>query len=1116
MPFKKYLTAKAIPNAAQILLFLVITGLIISCSREEATRFELVEKEKSGITFSNNLKNTPEFNILNYLYFYDGGGVSIGDINDDGLADIYFTANMGPNRLYLNKGGFNFEDITDKAGVSGSADWTTGTTMADVNGDGLLDIYVSSVNFLNKSGRNQLFINNGDTTFTDKAEDYGLDFKGFAKQASFFDYDNDGDLDMYLLNHSVHTGESFTKAEKRTTYSEKAGDKLYRNENGTFRDVTKEAGIYSSILGYGLASTVSDLNNDGCQDIYVSNDFHENDYLYLNNCDGTFREVIELSTGHTSRASMGTDIADFNNDGLADIFVLDMLPYDEKIRKSAVSSEPYQAYNIQRRFGYHPQLIRNTLQLNLGVNEKGLPLFSDIAQLSGVHATDWSWSSLFFDMNNDGKKDLFVSNGIYRRPNDMDYLIFIRSEQVQDVMERGMSDTTMSFIKRMPKVKIPNFGYLNKGNFNFEEESNSGLNLSSYSNGSAYGDLDNDGDLDLVVNNVNMEAFVYKNTTREKEGGNFLKIRLKGNSKNTFGIGARVSVYSDNNRQYYEMMPTRGFLSSVEPNILVGLDTLNLVDSLRVTWPDGKEQILRNVETNQKIEINQSDAGDPNSRSGNYSNAVFKNVTEQYGITFDHRENSFNDFDYQPLAPYMLSTQGPPLAVSDVNNDGLEDFYIGGAKNQSGALYIQQESGAFQQTNIDIFEADEGYEDVDAVFFDANNDSFVDLFVVSGGNEFTPQSSQYSDRLYLNDGNGQFIKISDALPKLYENGAVAAPADFDGDGDMDLFIGNRSVPYSYGQSPPSYLLENDGNGKFRDVTTELSDNLQNIGMVTDAVWSDVNGDEEPDLIIAGSWMPISVFVNQNGKLTERTKASGLSNSNGFWNTLETADLDNDGDLDILAGNLGLNSIHKASQKEPLKLYLKDFNEDGQIDPVIAYHDNGNEYPVATRDELLTHFKYLRSRYKTYLDFAGQTMQQIFQEQLENDIVVKEVFNLSSSYLENKGDGSFTISELPRKSQFAPIFAFSSHDFTDNGLTDVLAGGNFNEAKPYLGGRYDASYGWFLKAEGDSNFYVEDLIKSGFVINGEIRDLKMIQTKNDNYLILVARNNDSLLIFERNR
>jgi len=1097
------------------LIFLALTLIVFtSCREEEDSRFQLIDDDKTGIQFSNDLENTASFNILNYLYFYDGGGVSIGDINNDGLPDIYFTANTLQNRLYLNKGNFEFEDITSKAGVTGSADWTTGTTMVDINGDGLLDIYVSAVNYLNKSGRNQLFINNGDTTFTEQAAEYGLDFQGYSKQASFFDYDNDGDLDLYLLNHSVHSNESFANASRRNVYSDDAGDKLFRNDEGQFVDVTQEAGIYSSIIGYGLAATVSDINKDGCQDIYVSNDFHENDYLYMNNCDGTFREVIESSTGHTSRASMGTDIADFNNDGLADIFVLDMLPYKEEIRKSAVSSEPNNAYEAQRRFGYHPQLIRNTLQLNLGVDEEDNPLFSEIAQLAGVDATDWSWSALFFDMNNNGKKDLFVSNGIYRRPNDMDYLLSIRSEQAQQAMQGEMSDTALAYIENMPKVKIPNFGFINEGGYSFRQDEQVGFRQPSFSNGAAYGDLDNDGDLDLVVNNVNMKASIYRNMTREREERNYLKVRLHGVGQNTFGIGAKVTVHAGDALQYYEMMPTRGFLSSVEPIILAGLDSVATIDSVSVTWPNQSRQVMTDISVNQTLELYQKEASkDYDMVNQKVSEGLFNRLSDDMKPSYSHEENSFNDYNFQSLMPHKLSSQGPAIAVGDVNGDGLDDFYVGGAKYRPGALFIQDDLGSFSKSNSPVFEQDQSYEDVDAIFFDANNDGAPDLYVVSGGSEDAPQSNGYGDRLYVNDGEGRFARVADALPPLRDNGSVATAADYDGDGDMDLFIGNRSVPGNYGISPNSHILENDGNGRFSEVTDQVSEDLKETGMVTDATWQDVNGDGTPDLIVVGEWMPITIYLNKEGKLQKQTEAFGLADTHGWWNTVVADDFDKDGDMDFMAGNIGLNTDYKASYQEPLKLYLKDFNGDGQVDPIITYMQEDKEYPVATRDDLLSHFHFLRSRYPGYGSFAGQTIRQIFGDRLNEGVEMKKATLFSSVFLENEGNGTFTIHNLPQEIQFAPVFAIATGDFDDDWVTDALLGGNFFDVKPSMGGRYDASYGWFLKGNGDGNFRVSNPLQSGFVVDGEIRDIQLLNTVDNRVLISVARNNDDLLLFE---
>ncbi len=1099
--------------------YLLTIGVLVlflnSCSGESDKLFQRIPSSESGLTFSNDLENTPEFNILNYLYFYDGGGVSIGDVNNDGLPDIYLTANMKPNKLYLNKGDFTFEDITEKAGVEGTADWATGTVFADVNGDGLLDIYVSSVNYLSKSGKNQLFINNGDLTFTDQAEKYGLDFEGFSKQATFFDYDNDGDLDMYLLNHAVHTRQTFTKAEKRKTYDPDAGDRLFRNDGDTFTDVTRESGIYSSLIGYGLASTAGDLNSDGCTDLYVSNDFHENDYLYLNNCDGTFDEVLQQSTGHTSRASMGVDIADFNNDGRPDIFVLDMLPGDESGRKSSVSSEPYNVYRVQREFGYHPQLIRNTLQLNLGTLKGETPYFSEISQLAGVSATDWSWASLFFDMDNDGRKDLFVSNGIYRRPNDLDYLVLLRSNSVQDVMQRGMSDTTMSLIQKMPHVKIPNVAFKNEGGLTFANANDQwGFEQPTYSNGAAYGDLDNDGDLDLVVNNVNSTASVYRNMTRERKGGNYLKVNLRGDKKNTYGIGAKVKVHTGERSQLYEMIPTRGFLSSVEPSILVGLDSLETIDSVAVSWPDGGHQTMENVEANQTLTVRQEEASMTSSPSNDSEGGKkgFSDITGTKEFVPGHRENTYVDFNRERLIPRMLSAEGPPLASADVNGDGLDDYYLGGARHQSGTLMIQDSPGSFRKSNESIFHRDRSFEDVDALFFDANGDGAPDLYVVSGGNEHSYRSDAYEDRLYLNDGKGSFVRLDNMLPPMRENGSVVAGADYDGDGDTDLFLGTRSIPRNYGFAPDSYLLQNDGKGNFTDVTDRVAPGLRGVGMVSDASWQDINGNGSPDLLLAGEWMPLTFFLNREGFLKDATQKAGLEHSSGWWNTLEAGDFDGDGDMDFIAGNLGLNTFLKATKDQPMVMYLKDFNNDGQLDPVIARTVNGKEYPVATRDEILRNFKSLRSLFPNYSDFAGKTVSQIFGDRLKDSIQVKKVYEMRSSLIENLGDGSFRLQPLPKRMQFAPILALTSADFNGDGYQDLLAGGNMHRIRPSLGGRHDASYGWYLKGKGNGTFEAVEKDKDGFTVGGEVREIKKIKTGPEDFIILVARNDAKLLLY----
>lgn len=1084
---------------------------------EESHTFLSLPSTQTGVTFSNDIETTSEFNILNYLYFYDGGGVSIGDVNNDGLSDLYFTANMKSNKLYLNKGNFEFEDITSEAGVAGSGDWTTGTTMADVNGDGLLDIYVCNVNYLMNEGKNELFINNGDGTFTERAEAYGLDFEGYSKQAAFFDYDGDGDLDMYLLNHGMHNEKSFTRADKRKARDPNAGDRLYRNEGDTYTDVTEESGIYSSAAGYGLGVATSDLNSDGCPDIYISNDFHENDYLYRNNCDGTFTEVQESATGHSSRSSMGNDIADINNDGLPDIFVADMLPRSEKGLKTAVSSETYKVYTIQRQFGYHPQLIQNTLQINRGRVPNGQMRFSEIAKYARVDATDWSWAPLLFDINNSGYKDLFVTNGIYRRPNDLDYLLYVRKDETQELINSGDGED-LKVIERMPHTKIPNAGFMNNGNQRFSDRSEKlGFTEPGYSSGAAYGDLDNDGDLDLVINNVNSRASILKNMSREsKKGNNYIQVKLDGEAPNTVGIGSKVTAYDSSLVQKYELYTTRGFISSVEPRITIGMGTSELIDSLEVVWPDGRLQTLYDVPSNQAIVLHQSDAADrqnPGKMKNQHVEPLFKNVSSEIAGEYSHDEDNYTDFNQQQLAPIMLSTEGPGVATGDINNDGLEDFFIGGAKGQAGIFFLQRPGGHFIRSESPVLNRDASYEDVDAALFDANDDDALDLYVVSGGNEFPRKSRKLRDRLYLNDGNGNFARASNVLPPMDENGSVVAAEDFDGDGDMDLFVGSRSVPQNYGVSPRSFLLRNMGNGQFEEVTEEVAPALEQWGMVTDAIWTDLDKDGHPDLIISGEWMPLAIFFNNNGQLVSSDKLTGLNHSHGWWQSLESGDFDNDGDIDFVAGNMGTNSFMKASEEEPIVMYLKDFNRDGQVDPVIGYTRGSAEFPVAPRDELLRMFKFLRPQFKTYREYAGKTIQEIFGGKLtEGAWEKKEVKTLQSVFVENLGDRTFQMHPLPGKAQWAPIYSSLADDFNADGNIDLLTGGNLYEVKPSVGGRFDASYGLFLRGNGDKSFGEVKIQTSGFFVDGQVRDIRQIKDGGKGTFILVARNDQSIMLF----
>ncbi|HEX6057639.1 MAG TPA: VCBS repeat-containing protein, partial [Gemmatimonadaceae bacterium] len=834
--------------------------------------FELLPPSATGVAFVNELPEDTSFNILNYLYYYNGGGVAAGDVDGDDRADLFFTSNLGPDRLYLNRGGFRFEDVTERAGVAGGDGWTTGATMADVNGDGHLDIYVSAVSYLSMRGSNVLWVNDGDGTFTDRTAEYGLGHVGYSTQAAFLDYDADGDLDMYLLNHSVHTERGVSARPQRTPHP-RAGDRLFRNDGGRFTDVTADAGIHAGVEGYGLGVVASDLNLDGCIDLFVANDFQENDFLYLNDCDGTFTESIATAMGHTSRFSMGTDAADFDNDGRPDLVVVDMLPEREEILKTSANAESFDVHDLKLRAGYHAQYARNTLQLNRGGGR-----FSEVAYLAGVHATDWSWAPLFADLDNDGRKDLFVTNGIYRRPNDLDYINYVGNEAVQASLARGITSENLAIIERMPQIPLANHAYRNDGDLGFTNVAAAwGLAQPGFSNGAVWVDLDDDGALDLVVNNIQAPASIYRNDAHARTGHHWLRVLLRGSGRNTAGIGAKVYATHGGTTQLLEQMPTRGFQSSVDPRLHFGLGASTRVDSLVVVWPDHRFQVMRDVRADTTIVLSQDDAaGRWSYASARPAAPLFADESARLGAPVEHRENTFFDYNREPLMPHLLSREGPALAAGDVNGDGLDDLYVGGAKWQPGRLLLQRRDGTFRLAPQRDFVADSLHEDVDAAFLDADGDGDADLYVVSGGNEFAGEDEPLRDRLYVNDGRGLFRRDTTALPDIRQNGACVVPADFDGDGDIDLFVGSRVVARGYGLLPTSHLLRNDGRGRFFDVTAELAPALAAAGMVSDAAWTDTNGDGRLDLVVVGEWMPVRVFRGEGGPLVDRTADAGLS------------------------------------------------------------------------------------------------------------------------------------------------------------------------------------------------------------------------------------------------
>jgi enediyne biosynthesis protein E4 len=1111
-------TGERIVRITGLLLLSLMTACGRNTERSGNHLFTLMPSSVTHADFINHLDYDKQlknkFNIYTYRNFYNGGGVALGDINNDGLIDIFMTSNMGTNVLYLNKGNFEFEDISKMAGIEGKGQWSTGVSFADVNGDGWIDIYIcNSGNVEGDDRRNELYINNGDLTFSEKAKEYGLDDRGYSTHGVFFDYDKDGDLDMYLLNNSSRAIGSFNlKDNQRFTRDSIGGDKLFRNDNNIFTDVSEEAGIYGSVIGFGLGVTVGDIDQDGWMDIYVSNDFFERDYIYLNNHDGTFRETLTDMTRSISAASMGADMADINNDHYPEIFATDMVPEHNDRLKTKTTFDNWESYLSGVDNGYYHQFTRNMLQLN---NADGT--FSEIGRLAGVNATDWSWGALIMDLDNDGLKDLFVANGIYKDLTDQDYLQYFSNRDMVMYIVSGNNVDYKTLIDAIPSVKIANYAFKNNGNYNFTNVAdNWGLADPSFSNGSAYGDLDNDGDLDLVVNNVNMPMYIYRNETNNQlHENNYLKVILNGNAGNSAAIGAKITAYNKNSIIYLEQMPMRGYLSTSDPRPNLGLGNLSSVDSLLVQWPDDRITILKNVKTNQVLNLFQKDSQAPSVKTPGTlrkENLYFLDITSQGNISFSHKESDFNDFERESLIYHMLSTEGPRMCKGDVNGDGLDDIYICGAKGQSGALMIQQKNGSFTTSINPVFEADKTSEDTDCAMFDADLDGDLDLYVASGGNELPESSSALSSRLYLNTSTGRFVKSDQVLPAgKYESSSCVRAEDFDNDGVVELFVGLRLKPFLYGVPVNGYLLENDGKGKFTDVTSQIAPELQNTGMIRDMLWEDVDGDGDKDIILAGEWMPLKIFINEKGRFNEKKDSFGSEKTNGWWNCLASGDFDSDGDIDFVAGNHGLNSRFKATSDKPVSMYVNDFDLNGTVEQIICIYDGDKSYPLALKHDLTKQIPALEKKYPKYELYKDQQITDIFTpEQLKNSIHL-DAFNLETSLFINDGSGNFKRTPLPVETQFSPVYAVATGDYNGDGNSDILLGGNLYNVKPEVG-RYDASYGTFLAGNGKGGFEYVPARLSGFQLEGEIRDIIEINTPKGKVLI-VAKSNGPLQMFK---
>lgn len=1082
--------------------------IFIRCSHDDSTHlFTRLSEKSTGVNFKNTLFEDGPLNVANYIYFYNGGGVAIGDINNDGLQDVLFTGNMVRNRLYLNKGNFQFEDITPKAGVDKMQGWCTGATMADVNGDGKLDIYICRSADINPDmRRNLLYINNGDLTFTEQAAAFGLADNGYSTQAAFFDYDKDGDLDCFIINHSIqkYTAGVQDNPELRKEHNPDFASKLYRNDNNHFTNVSDSAGITSNVLTFGLGIAISDFNNDGWPDLVVSNDFNEPDYFFLNNRNGTFTEQLRKSMDHISLYSMGSDAADYNNDGLTDLVTLDMMPEDNATIKMHSGAENFDKFQYLFTQGFYYQYSRNMLQQNNGDGT-----FSEVGQLAGVSNTDWSWAALFGDYDNDGHKDLFVSNGYVKDYTEMDFLKY-SVDRVIKTMHKDSVDPIPEYIRKMPSIEIANYIFQNQGNGKFVKKTAEwGLDQKGVSAGAAYADLDNDGDLDLVVNNSNDFAGIYKNNAETLVKNNYLRVKLLGNASNPRGIGAKVKLYCKGAQFYQEQSPVRGFQSSSDPVLNFGVGKNNTIDSVIIIWPNDHFLKLAPVNANQTLEVEMAAAKE----IWKYDTAAVKNdtrFTQTVLADVRHKENNFNDFTVQTLLPNYLSRQGPCIAVADVNKDGLEDFFMGGAKDQPGQLFLQNKNNTFSLKPTAAFAKDAAAEDVAAAFFDADNDGDPDLYVASGGFEYNEGEPALQDRLYLNDGKGGFTKKENALPAALTSKGCVKAADIDGDGDQDLFVGGRVVAGKYPSAPRSYILLNDGKGNFTDATQSTCAALQQPGMVTDALWMDINNDKQPDLVVAGEWMPIKVFVNAKGVLTDASSTYIQFASTGWWNRISAADMDGDGDMDLVIGNCGTNTQFHVNDKEPMSIYFKDFDNNGSLDPVLCYYIGGVSYPAASRDDLTDQLPFLKKKFLEYKAYSTATINDVFTPEQLKDAGMLKAETMETVYLENLGSKGFAVHQLPLQAQYAPVYGIVLEDLNGDGKKDMLLAGN-NTWTRIKFGRYSANHGVFMEGDGKGGFNYLPQYKSGLSLRGNVKNLSVIHTGETQKIIAGINDENAVLI-----